>query len=193
MFKLLLALFLTILFATSCAPSAEETAAEINVSPQQETTPEPAQIEKTPTEESIPLQTPEITATPTEHPTENPEETIRTENIHKIYDLVSQEVPELDAFADWIDEKSEGKAHLTMRSDGIATDVMGNFPGLYHMVYVGEQHEDHSANWAWFLVNEDIDEVFWYDVVECEIFSLEEWRGHPRYHYYLFEDIPELG
>ena len=58
--------------------------------------------------------------------------------------------------------------------------------GEYYLVYVGESHEDHNANWDWFYVSEDFDEVLWYDVVmgedsEYPVLYLDEWRRSERY------------
>ena len=94
-----------------------------------------------------------------------------------------QSVPELSEYRDYISEKSGGSAYQIIQvfpeskvdfSDG--KDADGFF-----FVYVGEQWEDHRANWDWFCVSKDLKEVLWYCLPENKTLSLEEWRNSAYY------------
>ena len=116
------------------------------------------------------------------------------EEFDKIMQCLDQQVPEIfGEWADYVEEKSGGEAHMMAMIRG------GHFPdavyrdyqeteylGEYYLVYVGESYEDHTANWDWFYVSEDFDEVLWYDVVmgedsEYPVLYLDEWRRSERY------------
>lgn len=102
----------------------------------------------------------------------------------KAEDYLIQEVPELEKISVYVEEKSGGKAVLIVDSSIYSVKVYKNGNELmdnYYIVYVGEQWEDHRANWYYFYVSENIDEVLWYDIVECEVYSLEEWRSSSGY------------
>ncbi|MBD5550549.1 MAG: hypothetical protein HDQ96_05140 [Lachnospiraceae bacterium] len=98
---------------------------------------------------------------------------------------LEQEIPELVEYDRFISKKTEGKAFLIIETVDIEADELyGNnheFIGNYYMVYVGEQWEDHRANWYWFHVREDLKEILWCEITECEFYSLEEWRASLEY------------
>ena len=97
---------------------------------------------------------------------------------------LEQEVPELAVYDHFINVQSEGKAYLVVDTDIRADELYGNnqeFLGNYYTIYVGEKWEDHMANWYWFHVREDLKEILWCEIVECEYYSLEEWRDSLEY------------
>ena len=97
---------------------------------------------------------------------------------------LEQEVPELAVYDHFINVQSEGKAYLVVDTDIRADELYGNnqeFLGNYYTIYVGEKWEDHRANWYWFHVREDLKEILWCEIVECEYYSLEEWRDSLQY------------
>lgn len=49
------------------------------------------------------------------------------------------------------------------------------------IIYVGEEWEDHRINWDWFWVKEDLSEIYYYDIVDGDYWTLEEWRASERY------------
>lgn len=116
------------------------------------------------------------------------------EEFDKVMQCLDEQVPEIfGEWADYVEEKTGGEAHMMAMVRG------GHFPdavyrdyeeteylGEYYLVYVGESYEDHTANWDWFYVSEDFDEVLWYDVVmgedsEYPVLYLDEWRRSERY------------
>lgn len=97
---------------------------------------------------------------------------------------LEQEIPEFDIYDSFINKKTEGKAYLVVESGIKPDELYGNnqeFLGNYYMIYVGEKWEDHRANWYWFYVREDFEEILWYEITECEYYSLEEWRDSSWY------------
>ena len=91
-------------------------------------------------------------------------------------------VPELDAYAAYIEEHSDGAAHLIIDMDGGPEWInSGDTSGSYYTIYVGEEWEDHLANWDWFYVHEDFQEVLWLDLVSDKLLTLDEWRDSPYY------------
>lgn len=108
------------------------------------------------------------------------------ENMLKAEGFVEQNIPELDVYSKYISEKSNGKAHLIVKCDGMAEEINGivvndKLSDKYYSVYVGEQWVDHQVNWDWFFVNEDFDEIFWYCLPESEVYTLSEWRNSSHY------------
>ncbi len=99
-------------------------------------------------------------------------------------DYLSEQVPELNIISSYITKKSNGRARFTMGMASKAEKVYdnyGNFLGNYYSVYVGEQWEGHRANWHWFFVNEELNEILWMDIVEVKYYTLEEWRKMDLY------------
>ncbi len=91
---------------------------------------------------------------------------------------------ELAVYSRFISKKTEGKAFLIVEAKIEAEELYGNdheFLGNYYLIYVGEKWEDHRANWYWFHVREDLKEILWCEIVECEYYSLEEWRDSLQY------------
>ena len=110
----------------------------------------------------------------------------RSEISIKAMDCVSMYVPELISYANYIAEKSEGRATHTMMAFPDLSDIYHGengdvLHGRYYQVYVGEQWEDHRVNWDWFSVSEDFTDVFWFNSIEQEIMSLDEWRESDHY------------
>ena len=97
-----------------------------------------------------------------------------------VYEYFMANIPELDSYAEYINRESEGKAHLTVQVFDDENGIPGGKEGGYQ-VYVGEQWDDHSVNWDRFFVRADMSEVFYYDLVDGEYWSLEEWRVSEHY------------
>jgi len=118
---------------------------------------------------------------------------VMTEEIYdKTIRYLEEQVPEIfDEWADYVLDQSEGKAHIfaMLASDLGPDDVYRDYErteylGKYHLVYVGELWEDHSALWAYFYVSENFDEVLWYDITMTEeypVLYLDEWRESDWY------------
>lgn len=111
--------------------------------------------------------------------------------IQKISQYLSEQVPELEDWSDYVEKKSGGKAYLYQRYDNEEKDVYRNgegseYLGKYYSVYVGEMWEDHSVMWSEFYVSENFDEVLWKDTLRLkgsgvDMYSLEEWRNSSFY------------
>ena len=99
--------------------------------------------------------------------------------------FLEEQIPELEDFDYWISKKSGGQAFLICETWDVRPepeyDNNNQFLGNYYAIYVGEQWEDHHANWHWFYVNEEINEILWMDIVTCEFYTLDEWRNSPGY------------
>lgn len=95
----------------------------------------------------------------------------------EIIALLEDNLPELTSYEEYISNVGEGKVNLTIQVYPMREQRGQN----YYPVYVGEQWSDHRVNWDWFYVNEAVDTIYWYDVIEGELHSLEEWRKSERY------------
>lgn len=105
-------------------------------------------------------------------------------NWGQIMTFVEEQLPELDDIGYYIEHKTEGKASLVVDIGASPTELYdnsNNFLGYYYSVYVGEQWEDHRANWDWFYVSDEIDEILWCEIVNIEYYTLEEWRSSSHY------------
>lgn len=116
------------------------------------------------------------------------------EEFDKVMQCLDEQVPEIfGEWADYVEEKSGGEAHMmAMVGGGYFPDAVyrdyqeTEYLGEYYSIYVGESHEDHTACWDWFYVSEDLDEVLWHNVamaVESEypVLYLDEWRKSDCY------------
>jgi len=104
----------------------------------------------------------------------------------KSWDFLYDSMPELFDWADYIDRKSAGKAHMTSMAFTELRDIYNNgeeaeYLGKYYSIYVGEQWEDHRVNWAWFHVNESFTEILWENLAGIYFLTLDEWRESPQY------------
>ena len=115
------------------------------------------------------------------------------EEFGKITECLNEQVPEMNEWANYIEEQSGGEAHLMERMAGeyVSDDVYRDYEkteylGKYYLVYVGEIWEDHSVNWEYFYVSEDFSEVLW-DYKEqgkdseYPVLYLDEWRNSDFY------------
>ena len=114
-------------------------------------------------------------------------------DFENIMRCLSEQVPEIfDEWADYVADKSEGKAYIEADIANFNTyDVYRDYGsteylGKYYLIYVGEEWEDHRVNWAWFYISESFDEVLWYDRVagkdsEYRVLYLDEWRNSDFY------------
>lgn len=118
---------------------------------------------------------------------------LTSEEDDRIIQCLVEQVPEIfGEWADYVEEKSGGEAHMMAMVRGdFPDDVYRDYEeteylGEYYSVYVGESLEDHTACWDWFYVSVDFDEVLWYDVVmgedsEYPVLYLDEWRRSEHY------------
>ena len=115
-----------------------------------------------------------------------------SEEFEKIMQCLWEQVPEISNWSDYVADKSEGKAHIGAQLWDFSLDDVyrdyekTEFLGKYYLVYVGEQWEDHRVLWAYFYVNDNFDEVLWYDIVmgedsEYPVLYLDEWRDSDFY------------
>lgn len=113
------------------------------------------------------------------------------DTIVKISDCLSEQVPEIDDWAAYVDRKSDGQAYLYQTYDLEVEEVYKNgagseYLGEYYSVHVREMWEDHSVSWSTFYVSVNFDKVLWKDMVgladsEFEVYTLEEWRNSLYY------------
>ena len=115
----------------------------------------------------------------------------REDTIVKISDCLSEQVPEIDDWAAYVDLKSDGQAYLyqtyDLETEEVYKDWAGSeYLGEYYSVHVSEMWEDHSVSWSTFYVSVNFDKVLWKDMVgladsEFEVYTLEEWRNSSYY------------
>jgi len=103
-----------------------------------------------------------------------------------IENYLIQSVPELLEYEKYISENSDGNAHLIIQvfhevENVFMNDSKNECLGKFYFVYVGEQWDDHRVNWDWFYVREDLNDIFWYNLLEDKVFSLKEWRDSSYY------------
>lgn len=123
------------------------------------------------------------------------EEGIESSTTEEIERFFSQEVPELDKYAEYIYSQSAGEAHLTVRVDTNPIDIYKNgensqYLGKYYAIYVGESWESHDVRWDSFYVSENLDNVLWKDVIRAkdsdfDMYTLDEWRNSAHYRDWL--------
>lgn len=96
---------------------------------------------------------------------------------------ILENIPELYDYAEYIEQESDGEACLFIQIfEKIEVDVTDSIKAIdCYPVYVGEKWDTHNVNWDWFYINEKMDKMYWYDVIEGGIYSLEEWRNGERY------------
>lgn len=104
----------------------------------------------------------------------------KSENLseNQIEEYLETSVPELIDYKQFIEKQSNGEAHLIVESDFSLLKIGDR---RFYPVYVGEQWDDHRVNWEWFYVSGQMDEILWYDLVDDEYYSLEEWRNSKEY------------
>lgn len=115
----------------------------------------------------------------------------REDTIVKISDCLSEQMPEIDDWAAYVDLKSDGQAYLyqtyDLETEEVYKDGAGSeYLGEYYSVHVSEMWEDHSVSWSTFYVSVNFDKVLWKDMVgladsEFEVYTLEEWRNSSYY------------
>lgn len=108
------------------------------------------------------------------------EKSVSESTIEKV---LFEKVPELYAYRDYIREKSKGQAELCIQiceAVEIADDSLLN-EGKYYPIYVGESWKTHNVNWDWFYISQDLEKIYWFDIVEGVFYSLDEWRLNDRY------------
>lgn len=115
----------------------------------------------------------------------------REDTIVKISDCLSEQMPEIDDWAAYVDLKSDGQAYLyqtyDLETEEVYKDWAGSeYLGEYYSVHVSEMWEDHSVSWSTFYVSVNFDKVLWKDMVgladsEFEVYTLEEWRNSSYY------------
>ena len=97
---------------------------------------------------------------------------------NQIEEYLGTSVPELIDYKQFIEKQSNGEAYLIVETDFSLLKIGDR---RFYPVYVGEQWDDHRVNWEWFYVSEQMDEILWYDLVDDEYYSLEEWRNSKEY------------
>ena len=99
----------------------------------------------------------------------------------KVEDYFNDNVPEVKEYQHYISEKSENQADLAIRVYMDLETIRQDEEKKYYAVYVGEEWGDHSVNWEWFYVREDLEEILWYSMTDDIYLSLEEWRSSDYY------------
>ena len=109
----------------------------------------------------------------------------------RIVDCLSEQVPEIENWEEYLWQKSGGENCLFIEYSLEIFDVYrdgegSEYLGKYYRVYVEEKIGDHRIPWADFYVSVDYDEVLWIDLwrlkwSEHEVYTLDEWRACPEY------------
>ena len=92
--------------------------------------------------------------------------------------FVMDSIPEIEKYSAFIEQKSGGNANLTIDINFVKTEKDNT---NYYVIYVGVQREDYRVNWDYFYVDENLQEVMWYDIVDAKLYSLDEWRNSQEY------------
>lgn len=97
--------------------------------------------------------------------------------------VLLEKVPELYAYEEYIQKESSGQAGLCIQIYELTEVTDDRFlkEGKYYPIYVGEGWEKYNVNWDWFYVNQDLETIYWYDIVEGMFYSLDEWRISDKY------------
>ncbi len=90
-------------------------------------------------------------------------------------------VPELEAYALYIERESEGVASLIYYVCQTVEEIPNSEGDDGYYIYVGEQWGNHQVNWDWFFVKADLSEIYYYDIVNGSYLTLEEWRTSELY------------
>ena len=101
----------------------------------------------------------------------------------KVEKYLLESVPEISDYATYIEKESDGEARLYIQiyeKEEVSINGLESTINCYP-VYVGEKWDTHTANWEWFYVSENLDAVYWYDVVDAGVYSLEDWRNGDGY------------
>lgn len=96
----------------------------------------------------------------------------------QIEEYLEASVSELENYKRFIECHSNGESHLIVEARFSLLNIGGK---EFYPVYVGEQWEDHRVNWEWFYVSEQMDEILWYDILDDDFYTLEEWRNSKQY------------
>lgn len=96
---------------------------------------------------------------------------------------ILENIPELYDYAEYIERESDGEACLCVQIyEKLEVDIDDSINTIdCYPVYVGEKWDAHNVNWDWFYIDEEMDKMYWYDVIEGEIYSLEVWRNGDGY------------
>lgn len=101
----------------------------------------------------------------------------KTENAEdKVLANLEKNVPEIDAFQQQIDKSSHGQVKLMMKFDGVPDQKSTDPYHDYYIVYVGEDHTDHTVRWNTFYVKSDLSQILVEDIMSGDIVTLEQWR-----------------
>lgn len=105
------------------------------------------------------------------------EEKSKENNTQSVIDYLGKTVPEISDFGEQIKKNSNGKVSLIMRIDKEPNNDSDDQYREYYLIYVGENHPDHTVRWNSFYVHKDLNEVLVYDVLTDSAISLEKWRA----------------
>ncbi len=97
-------------------------------------------------------------------------------NEDKVISYLYDAIPEIKEFESQISKASKGQVGLSMRIDNVPGDSSDEPFSRYYIVYVGENHPDHTVRWNSFYIREDLNEILIEDIVTGEVISLGQWR-----------------
>jgi len=114
---------------------------------------------------------------------------------NEVMEYIYKNIPEILVYEDYIEIQSNNEATLFVDCDNdLKQRISNDFTGNYYLAYVGEDLSDNKVIWEYFYVNEDLNEVLWYDFINLDlgvfqnypsILTLEDWRNDFRYGRYL--------
>jgi hypothetical protein len=89
---------------------------------------------------------------------------------------LEKNVPEIETFQRQIDKLSDGQVKLIMRFDEVPGKNSTELYHDYYVIYVGEDHPDHTVRWNTFYVKGDLSKILVENIVSGDIVTLDQWR-----------------
>lgn len=95
---------------------------------------------------------------------------------------VREKIPELTCYEQYIMQSSDGEAYMIIDNFGFLDGFIERKEDEnYYLIYIGEKWSNHTANWDYFLVTEDLNQIYFFDMTENVVLTLEEWRESDYY------------
>lgn len=100
----------------------------------------------------------------------------------QIEKYLRKELPELVEYEQYIKKKSNEQAFMIIENMGIYEEILKKESGNgFFLIYVGEKWDDHKVNWDYFLVEDSLEDIFFFDMTNNVILTLDEWRKSEYY------------
>jgi len=110
------------------------------------------------------------------------------ETANSVYSYLDKNVPEIMAFALYLDEQSGDEINQMAQIRSFPDENSDNIMERdYFAVYIGENHHEYIVNWQWFYVNKNLNEILHGEIISGECETLEQWRNSEYYPSYLIK------